>query len=113
MKTVLAILLWTLSLFGIELGSQVHVDRIRSNDTDVLYSRVVARPTGTRFECVRSASGQCYYTVFATACTSDDAACDGTPIDRFALAKGASRQLVSLSPLRVCVSADAARPDCE
>ena len=116
MKTVLAIILWTLSLFGIEVGNQVHIDRIRSNDTDVLYSRVVARPTGTRFECVRSASGQCYYTVFAPTCTpTDGAKCDDRPIDRFALAKGASRQMASLSKVRVCVSADAmeTRADCE
>jgi hypothetical protein len=41
--------------------------------------------------------------------------CDGKPIDHFALAKGASRQMASLSKVRVCVSADAmtARPDCE
>ena len=115
-KTALAILLWTLSLFGIEVGSQIRIDRIRANDTDVLYSRVIARPTGTRFECLRSASGQCYYTLFAPECTPGDVTkCDGTPVDHFALAKGGSRQIASLSTVRVCVSVDAtaARPDCQ
>ena len=105
MKTVLAILLWTLSLFGIEIGNQVHIDRIRSNDTDVLYSRVIARPTGTRFECVRSASGQCYYTVFASPCTAHAGSkCDGRPIEHFALANGASRQMARCRT-RACVFA--------
>jgi hypothetical protein len=115
-KTVLAILLWTLSLFGIEIGSHVRVDRIRSNDTDVLVSRVVARPTGTRLECVRSASGQCYYTVMPPVCTPHEGmACNGGPIARFALANGTSRQVASLSGVRVCVAADAraARADCD
>jgi hypothetical protein len=114
-KTVLAIIVWTLSLFGIEVGSRVQVDHIRSNDTDVLVSRVVARPTGTRFECVRSASGQCYYTVRPSACIPREGVkCDGTSVAQFALANGASRQMASLSKARICVSADAtaARSDC-
>lgn len=119
MKTVFAIIAWTLSLFGVEVGSQVRVDHVRSQGTDVLVSRVVARPTGTGFECVRSASGQCYYTVFADACTpatgGKNARCDRQPVDHFALANGGHRQFATLSPMHVCVRTDAtvARPDCD
>ena len=118
MKTVLAIILWTLSLFGIEVGSHVRVDHILAQDTDVLTGRVVARPAATRVDCVRSASGQCYYTVFADACTPMPAAHDGRcdqPIDHFALANGQRRKLTTLANVRVCVRADAtvARPDCD
>ena len=119
MKTVFAIIAWTLSLFGIEVGSQVRVDHIRSQGTDVLTSRVVARPAGTGVECVRSASGHCYYTVFADACTPATAAlgahCERKAIGHFALANGGHRQLATLSPTAVCVRADAtvARSDCD
>ena len=119
MKTVLAILLYTLSLFGIDVGSKMRVDRIQSNGTDILYSEVVAQPTGTRFECLRSASGHCYYTVFPKECTSatgrPPADCLSRPAERFALARGDSREVRSTPSLSMCVSADAKLrgPGCE
>lgn len=116
MKTVIAIVMWTLSLFGVELGSQVRVDRIHADGADVLVSRVEARPTGTRVECVRSASGRCYYTVYPRACTPTTGhACASSPVQRFALANGDGRQFDHLAGARVCVRADArmARPDCD
>jgi hypothetical protein len=110
-KTCLAIVLYTLSLFGIDVGSHIRVDRVRSNDADVLYSKVVSEPTGTRFECVRSVSGQCYYTVFSGDCATgpqtDDrpTACTSQP-EHFAIADGGSRKLAALPAMRMCVSAD-------
>ena len=58
MDTLLAIVFFALSLFGIDIGSQTRIDHIRSNGTDILYSKVVAKPAVTRFECVRSGSGR-------------------------------------------------------
>lgn len=116
MDTLLAILFYALSLFGIDVGSHTRVDRIRSNGTDVLYSKVVAQPTVTRFECLRSASGQCYYTVYARDCTTAAGGVQGcASIDRFALARGGARQMTARRGLRMCVSADAqaAAPDCD
>lgn len=119
MKTFLAIIAYSLSLFGIDLGSQIRTDRVTSNGSDVLYSKVVTQPTGTRFECVRSASGQCYYTVFRKDCVSMPGTpavdCIVQPVEHFALAKGDSRLVASLGTSRLCVSADAgvATPDCE
>ncbi|MFL6592376.1 MAG: hypothetical protein ACJ8GK_06680 [Luteimonas sp.] len=119
MKTFLAIIMYSLSLFGIDLGSHIRTDRVRSNGTDVLYSKVVTQPAGTRFECLRSASGQCYYTVIRDDCASlpgkPGTACTPGSPEHFALARGDSRQMASLDTFRLCVSADAAvaGPDCE
>ena len=119
MKTVIALVLYVLSLCGIDVSNETRIDRIVSNGTDVLYSRVVARPNGTRIECLRSASGQCYYTVFprqcATASGRPPVDCLTKPVERFALAKGASRRMPSLAPSSLCVSVDAAvrGPGCD
>jgi hypothetical protein len=111
MKTAIALVLYVLSLCGIDVSNETRIDRIVSNGTDILYSRVVARPDGTRFECLRSASGQCYYTVFprqcATASGRPPVDCLSRPVERFALARGASRRMPSLAPSSLCVSADA------
>ena len=118
MKTVFAIVMWTLSLFGIELGHQVRIDRVQRDGADVLYSKVDARPDGTRFECLRSASGKCYYTV-ALGCTTPNAdhahACEGKDARRFALASGDSRQVAAAPAVLLCVSTDPTRanPRCD
>ena len=119
MKTFVAIIMYSLSLFGIDLGSHIRTDRVRSNGTDVLYSKVVTQPAGTRFECLRSASGQCYYTLIRSDCApipgKPATGCASSPPEHFALARGDSRRMASLDTFRLCVSADAAaaEPDCE
>ena len=126
MKTFLAIIMYSLSLFGIDIGSHTFVDRIRVDGADTLYSKVVTQPTGTRFECLRSESGQCYYTVYPRDCTptstptsasADPRAqhCLSKPVEHFALAKGDSRQIPALHGFRLCVSAEAGSvgPDCD
>ena len=111
MKAAIALVLYVLSLCGIDVSNETRIDRIVSNGTDILYSRVEARPNSTRFECLRSASGQCYYTVFpkqcATASGRPPVECLTKPVERFALVRGASRRMPSLAPSSVCVSADA------
>jgi len=118
MDTLLAILFYALSLFGIDVGSHTRVDRIRSNGTDVLYSKVVAQPTVTRFECLRSESGQCYYTVYSPDCRNQAKTAGGrvqgcASVDRFALALGDARQMAARPGLRMCVSADAHAPEAD
>jgi hypothetical protein len=126
MDTLLAIVFYALSLFGIDLGSHTRIDHIRTNGIDILYSKVVADPAATRFECVRSTSGQCYYTVFPRDCIPKARAiagstgarsrlCQSRPIERFAVAKGGSRQTAALHGMGLCVSAEAAgsRHDCD
>ena len=123
MNTFIAIVCFVLSLFGVDIGSHTFVDRIRADGADTLYSKVVAQPDATRFECVRSASGQCYYTVFPRECTPASASgpagtrtedCLSKPVLRFALANGGSRRIPALHGLRLCVSAAAGSvgPDC-
>jgi len=118
MDTLLAILFYALSLFGIDVGSHTRVDRIRSNGTDVLYSKVVAQPTVTRFECLRSESGRCYYTVYTPDCANAAKAASGrvqgcASVNRFALALGDARQMAAGPGLRMCVSTDAHAPDAD
>jgi hypothetical protein len=114
-KLFIAILAYALSLFGIDVGSHTRVDRVSSNGTDVLYSRVVAQPTGTRFECVRSASGACYYTVLASDCPAARTGppCVSRPLQQFALARGESRQVAALPLSRLCVGTRATAPGCD
>jgi hypothetical protein len=120
MDTLLAIVVFALSLFGIDIGSHTRIDRIRSNGMDVLYSKVIEQPTITRFECVRSASGQCHYTVYAPDCAATGQPANArmagcASIHRFTLARGDARQMTARRGLRVCVSAEAigAAPDCD
>ena len=124
MNTLIAIVCFVLSLAGVDVGSHTVVDRIRIDGADTLYSKVVARPDVTRFECVHSASGQCYYSVYPRQCTSRSAAvsaatrtqgCRSQPLERFVLATGDSRQIAALPGFRLCVSAeqDIAAAGCE
>lgn len=118
MNAISALVYFVLSVFGFDLGSHVYVDRIRADGIDTLYSRVVVQPTVTRFECLRSASGQCYYTVLPPQCSPRPGATSGSvnkrtrdclsePIERFVLTKGGSRQIRTLPEFRLCVSAEA------
>jgi hypothetical protein len=125
-QTLIAFVYFVLALFGCDLGSHTSIDRIRVGGVDTLYSKVVAQPVVTRFECRRSASGQCYYTLFPRDCTpasvsapgptgARTADCLSRPVERFALAAGGSRQIPALPRFRLCVSAEAqlTGPDCD
>ena len=116
MNILIAAVYSVLALFGSDLGSQTFVDRIRVDGNDVLVSKVVTQPVVTRFECVRSASGRCYYTLFPRDCASTSTAaasgarangCLSTPVEQFALADGDRRQIEALPDFRLCVSPDA------
>ena len=126
MNTLIAIVCFVFSLFGVDLGSRTIVDRIHVDGADTLYSKVVAQPGITRFECVHSASGQCYYTVYPRACSSTPVPasastglrardCLSNPVERFALATGDSRRIPALPGSRLCVSAEAriTESDCD
>lgn len=117
----LALCYFVLSLFGCDVGRSTFVNRISIDGVDALYSRATVEAGVARFECLRSSSGRCHYSVFPPACAAssiagdDDGDCATAPVKRFALAKGDSRQLTGLSHFRLCVSADGAplAPDCE
>lgn len=121
MNRLIAILTFVLSLYGCDVGGSTFVDR-----SDTLYSKVVAQAGVARFECLRSSSGRCYYTVFPRECAPASGwvfasvatridSCRHEPIDRFAIAAGDSRKVAGLHRFRPCVSAEygAPGPDCE
>ena len=119
MNVLMTALYAVLALFGSDFGSRTIVDRIRVGGSDVLVSKVVTQPALTRFECVRSVTGECYYTLFPRDCAPATAAtarrCPSTPVAYFALADGDRHDIVTLPRFRLCVSTDAgvARPDCD
>src|SRR5690606_12087801 len=102
---------FVLSLFGVDIGGASYVTRTTVDGTDTLYSQTTTQAGVTRFECLRSATGQCHYTVYPRDCEPSPAAaaaqrdgCGSIPIERFAVAKGASRQITGLQDFRLCVS---------
>jgi hypothetical protein len=126
MNKLIAILSFALSLYGCDVGGNTTIHRSSADGSDVLYSKVVARPGLSRFECLTSASGHCYYTLYARECApapgsqpapggKPDRRCQPRAVERFVLASGESRQVAALSRYRMCVStdADAAIPGCE
>lgn len=108
---LMALLAFALSLFGVDIGGSRFVTRTVVDGAEVLYSRATSEAGSARFECVRSASGQCHYTVYPRACGADD--CE--PLKRFTLADGDSRQVPGLHRFQLCVSTDGGTPgpDCE
>lgn len=112
---LMALLYFVLSLFGCDPGGSTYVTRTVVDGADTLYSRATTQAGVARFECLRSTSGQCYYTVLPRECapattaktpTSRAALCPSEPIERFAIAKGDSRQIAGLQGFRLCVSAE-------
>jgi len=102
-----ALLYFVLSLFGCDVGRSTFVDRIVHDGATSLDSRTVVEAGVARFECIRSASGQCYYTLFPRDCAASsrkDAGCLTKPIQRFAVADGDTRQIAGLRDFRLCVS---------
>ena len=112
MNTLIALIYFVLSLYGIDIGGSTLVHRAHVDGADTLYSRVVAHPGQARFECLRSASGRCYYTLVRRGCDAPTRLVPATPIDvcrpapvaRFAVAPGDSRKVTGLERFHVCVS---------
>ena len=125
MNKLIALFYFVLSLYGCDVGGSTFVHR-SVGDTDVLYSSVPAQPGVARFVCLRSASGQCHYTLFprecATASGSTTASghhrntrCPTEQVKRFAVAEGHSRRIAEAQRFRLCVGAADGKTgaDCE
>lgn len=115
----IALLYFVLSLFGCDVGGSTYVTRDRIDGVDALYSRATTHAGVARFECLRSASGQCHYTLFRRGCAAAPAGkrrerCLSEPAERFAIARGDNREIAGLQDFRLCVSAEDAppAPDC-
>jgi hypothetical protein len=111
-----ALFFYVLSLFGCDVGRDTFVDRVSIDGAQALYSKATVEAGVARFECVRSASGQCHYTLFPRECdaagasTKGNADCLSRPIQQFAVANGDSRQIAGLRDFRLCVSDGQAAP---
>lgn len=111
-----ALFFYVLSLFGCDVGRDTFVDRISIDGAQSLYSKATVEAGVARFECLRSVSGQCHYTVFprecdaATPSAKDKVDCTSRPIEQFAVANGDSRQIAGLRDFRLCVSDGRAAP---
>ncbi|KIQ96810.1 hypothetical protein [Lysobacter sp. A03] len=109
----LALIYFVLSLFGCDIGGSSYVTRTTVEGTDTLYSQTTTRAGVARFECLRSASGACHYTVLAHGCAptsgpdqARSGSCESGPIERFTVAYGESRQIAGLTGFDLCVSAE-------
>jgi hypothetical protein len=121
MNTLLAILYFVLSLVGLDAGTSTFVDRSSRDGATTLESRAQVSSGIARFECLRSASGQCHYTVFPRECASarlllawPTTRCPGNAVERFAVASGASHEVAGLTGFRLCVSSrdESLGPEC-
>ena len=119
MRNLIASVYFLLSLFGCDGGGTTLVTRATVDGTDTLYSETRVTADIARFECIRSASGRCHYTLFPRECASAPAQaaskCVARATEQFTLAAGNHREVVGLSPFDLCVShkAEALSPDCK
>lgn len=119
MSKLIALFQFLLVLCGFNFGDTSFTDRISIDGIDTLVSKADVQAGIARFSCVRSASGQCHYTLFSKDCAPTPQAatqgnCAPRPIRRFAVASGDSQQITGLPEFRLCVDADDASPtpDC-
>ena len=122
MRSLIAAVYYVLALFGCNGTGSTIVTHASVNGVDTLYSKTRIQGDITRFECIRSASGRCHYTLFPRACAATPAATTGSgskcadqPIEQFALAAGDRREVMGLSAFDQCVRNDAepVTPDCK
>lgn len=100
-------------LSGCSAGTTTFTSEVDS-DVETLSSRVRVQDGASRFECRASSSGQCHYTLYPSACNGK-ADCELAPLQRFAVARGESRQVAGLVDFRPCVSTRDAKvgADCQ
>jgi hypothetical protein len=113
MERFLALAAFLLSLLGCEPQRSVFESHAVDGGRDLLHARASIESGVARFECLESATGLCYWSVFPAGCDGSSgplpvAPCASAPSRRFALATDDSRQVTGLSTARVCVAGDAA-----
>lgn len=112
MTKLIALLQFLLALAGCSPGGTTWTSRVDDGRV-ALHSKASVQDGVARFECVRSSSGACHYTLYPDACAGD-AACRLAPLQRFNVASGDSRQLTGMVGFRPCVRLDDVLPgaDC-
>lgn len=112
MTKLVALLQFLLALAGCSPGGTTWTSRVEDGRV-ALQSKASVQDGVARFECVKSSSGTCHYTLYPDAC-GGDAACQLAPLQRFSVASGDSRQLTGMVGFRPCVRLDDTLPaaDC-
>ncbi|QQP96238.1 hypothetical protein [Lysobacter enzymogenes] len=128
MRNLMALMYYLCALFGCSVGGTTIEHHSIVDGIDIVDSRVRISERIARFECKASRSGQCHYSLFRSDCptaapasgaAADAAAaarCAQAPVERFALAAGATREIVGVAAgFKVCVSEDdgAVKADCK
>ena len=114
MRNVLALLYYLLAVVGCS-GGQITDIRSETDGRDVLHGRIELRAGVAKFECLASATGQCHFSLFDPSCADPAATC-AKPPERFALAQGATREIVGLpAGFKPCVDTvgESLRVDCK
>ena len=103
-----------LTLAGCSPGATEFSNKILSNQGATLYSTATVTEGEAKFVCRESTSGQCHYTLYASACT-DAEACTEKPLQTFVLQRGESKALRGIAKFHPCVALDAkpVGPDCQ
>ena len=110
---LVALLQFLLALAGCSPGGTTWTSRVDEGRM-ALHSKASVQDGVARFECVRSSSGACHYTLYPDACDGK-AACQLAPLQRFSVASGKSHQVAGLIDFRPCVATTAAAlaADCQ
>ena len=103
---LVALLQFLLALAGCSPGGTTWTSRVDEGRM-ALHSKASVQDGVARFECVRSSSGACHYTLYPDACDGK-AACQLAPLQRFSVVRGESRQVAGLAGFKPCVAIDAA-----
>lgn len=98
-------------------ADQVLVVRAKANGAWQVDARARIAGGIATFECLHSASRNCYFTLFDAGCASGSDSttqCSAKVLEHFSLAVDTRRALQGLSDFRMCVShrPGQARPDC-
>lgn len=105
MRYLTTMLSCLLSLFGChDKVTSTSITRISDHGSDQLFSRTSVREEGASFECLRSASGRCYYQVFNESCDANQH-CERGDIRRFDVRAGQVQRRENLpTGFQACVS---------
>ncbi|MFC5570653.1 hypothetical protein ACFPN1_11335 [Lysobacter yangpyeongensis] len=114
MRNLIAAIYFLLAMFGCNGGGTTIVTRSVIDGVEAVHSRIRVTADVARFECIASASGECHYTLFRDECATPRD-CATQPMERFAMATGASREIVGLPEFGACVTPDdvALTKDCK
>jgi hypothetical protein len=117
MDTLLSILFFLLSLAGVDVGGTTYVTRATSDGATSLESRAEVKSGVARFECIRSDSGRCHYTVLPRECARRGGRaawpvgrCPAPAVRRFSIEAGKARDIAGLGTFGLCVDSAAGAP---